>query len=103
MRFAYIITLTMQSTIKEIIRQECRNKGISLYRLAKTLGIDLAYLSAVLSLAKISRPTILKIAEFLHRPDLLYIYEKELRSRAVENKPEKSTETNLSNKGGSHV
>ncbi|QID32298.1 helix-turn-helix domain-containing protein [Pampinifervens florentissimum] len=90
----------MQTTIKEIIRQECRNRGISLYKLAKDLGINLSYLSAVLSLTKVSRPTIFKIADYLHRPDLLFVYEKELRSRVVESKSEKSTQESTINKGG---
>ncbi|MEM0326823.1 MAG: helix-turn-helix transcriptional regulator [Desulfurococcaceae archaeon] len=81
------------TTTKKIIKEECRRQGISLYKLAKELGINLSYLSAVLSLSKISRPTIFKIADYLHRPDLLFVYEKELRSRAVENKPGKSTST----------
>ncbi|WP_340689821.1 helix-turn-helix transcriptional regulator [Hydrogenobacter thermophilus] len=76
----------MHSTLKEIIRQECKKRGITLYRLAKELGIDYSYLFAVVSLLKVSRPVIFKLAEYFHAPDLLFEYEKILRSKSVENK-----------------
>jgi len=91
---------TIRDTIRDIIREEAKRRNLSLYQLAREIGVEPTYLYLVLSLKKVSRSVIYKLCEYLHRPDLLYWYEKELKSRGVENKPEKSTQEITTYKGG---
>jgi transcriptional regulator with XRE-family HTH domain len=67
--------LIRDNLIRDIVKEACKRRGISLSRLAIALKINHVYLFEVLSGRKISRPCINKIAEFLHIPDLPSQYE----------------------------
>ena len=76
----------MQHTIRDIIREEAKKRNLSLYQLAREIGVEPTYLYLVLSLKKVSRSVVYKLSEYLHRYDLLYWYEKELMARNAESK-----------------
>jgi transcriptional regulator with XRE-family HTH domain len=82
----------INQTIGKIVKDACRERRLSLNKLALRLGVNPIYLNNVLYGKKSSRPLIRKIAEFLHLPDLPNQYELYLVSRRVENKRKKSTE-----------
>jgi transcriptional regulator with XRE-family HTH domain len=86
------------TTITKIVKKSCREKGLSLNKLALSLGLNPVYLNNVLHGRKVSRPLIRKIAEVLHLPDLPTQYETYLASRRVENKGNKTTSTQKSSK-----
>ena len=84
------------STIREIITRACKERGISLNRLALIVGVTPAYMHDVLSFRKVARPLIRKIANTLGIADLPDIYEHLLheikeRQKEVENNAEDST------------
>jgi transcriptional regulator with XRE-family HTH domain len=81
----------INQTIGDIVKEACRERGLSLNRLALKLGVNPIYLNNVLYGKKSSRPLICKIAEFLHVPDLPEKYEIYLASRRVESKGTKPT------------
>jgi hypothetical protein len=66
--------------IRDIVKEACRRKGISLNRLALGLSINPVYLSNVIHGRKTSRPLIRKIAEVLGLPSLPQIYEEYLKN-----------------------
>jgi transcriptional regulator with XRE-family HTH domain len=74
------------TTIGIIVKESCRKKGLSLNRLALSLGINPIYLSNVVHGKKVSRPLIRRIAEVLNLPDLPQAYEEYLKTRKG-NKP----------------
>jgi transcriptional regulator with XRE-family HTH domain len=94
----------MGSNLKDIVKEGCKRKGISLSKLALILGVNHVYLFAALSGKKISRPLIKRIAEVLHVPDLPSQYEMFLSQRRVESKVAKPTPSKKgskkSHKGG---
>jgi transcriptional regulator with XRE-family HTH domain len=81
----------INQTIGDIVKEACRERGLSLNRLALRLGVNPIYLNNVLYGKKSSRPLICKIAEVLHVPDLPSQYEIYLASRRVESKVAKPT------------
>jgi transcriptional regulator with XRE-family HTH domain len=78
-------------TIREIVKEKSRERGISLAKLAFELGTNQVYLLNVLHGRKVSRPLIQRIAQALHVPDLPSQYEIYLASRRVESKGAKPT------------
>ncbi|MFZ8863360.1 MAG: helix-turn-helix domain-containing protein [Thermocrinis sp.] len=78
-------------TIKEIVREKCREIGLSLAKLAFKLEVNQIYLLNVLHGRKVSRPLIKRLAETLHLSDLPSQYEMFLSQRCVENKVTKPT------------
>ena len=78
-------------TIREIVKEKSRERGISLAKLAFELGVNQIYLLNVLHGRKVSRPLIRRIAQTLHVPDLPSQYEMFLSQRRVENKATKPT------------
>jgi transcriptional regulator with XRE-family HTH domain len=87
-------------TIKEIVREKCREVGLSLAKLAFELGTNQVYLLNVIHGRKVSRPLIRRIAQVLHIPDLPQVYEEYLRTKRVENK--NKTSSNKAYKKKSH-
>jgi transcriptional regulator with XRE-family HTH domain len=67
--------------MKDIIKEELKRQGLSLRQFAKQNNLDYQVLLLVLNFYKVSRPLILKLAEILQRPELVYYYEKELQKR----------------------
>jgi ribosome-binding protein aMBF1 (putative translation factor) len=66
---------------KKVVKEKLAEKGISINRLAIELGVREVLLREVMSGRKTSRPLVLKMANYLSEPELLYIYEKELQKR----------------------
>jgi transcriptional regulator with XRE-family HTH domain len=85
-------------TIKEIVREKCRELGLSLAKLAFELRTNQIYLINVLCGRKVSRPLVRRIAEFLHIPDLQEKYEIYLSQRRLENKVAASSKKAYKNK-----
>ncbi|MFZ8861412.1 MAG: helix-turn-helix domain-containing protein [Thermocrinis sp.] len=95
--------IVRETTIKEIVKEKCREIGLSLAKLAFKLEVNQVYLLNVLHGRKVSRPLIKRLADTLHLFDLPSQYESYLASRRVENKGVKSTRKgskNKSHKGG---
>jgi len=67
--------------MKDIIKEELKRQGLSLRQFAKQNDLDYQVLLLVLNFYKVSRPVILKLAEILQKPELVYYYEKELQKR----------------------
>jgi transcriptional regulator with XRE-family HTH domain len=67
--------------MKDIIKKELKRQGLSLRQFAKKNNLDYQMLLLILNFHKVSRPLIVRIAEILQRPDLVYYYEKELQRR----------------------
>ena len=85
------------TNIREIISQACKERGISLNRLALILGVTPAYLHDILSGRKVARPFVKRIANTLGIPDLPqryeeFLHEKRMGSKGVENNGDESTE-----------
>jgi transcriptional regulator with XRE-family HTH domain len=74
------------TAIGKIVKEFCRKRGLSLNRLALSLGINPIYLSNVVHGKKVSRPLIRRIAETLEIPELPQAYEEYLRTKKG-NKP----------------
>jgi transcriptional regulator with XRE-family HTH domain len=87
-----LIPMGNNLTIREIVKEKSRARGISLAKLAFELGTNQVYLLNVLHGRKVSRPLIQRIAQALHVPDLPSQYEIYLASRRVENKGNKPTQ-----------
>ncbi len=64
--------------IKELVREKCRERGLSFSRLAMEIGVNPNYLLFVLHGRNISRPLVRKVAEYLGYSDLPAIYEEYL-------------------------
>lgn len=81
------------STIKSIVKEALKKKGISLVALAREVGVSYSHLRAVLDGVYTSRPVIQRISEILGLPDLLNTYEHVLKMRhgGVERKRKIST------------
>jgi transcriptional regulator with XRE-family HTH domain len=86
--------------IGKIVKKACEERGLSLNRLALSLGVNPIYLNNVLYGKKSSRPLIRRIAQVLHLPDLPQVYEEYLRTKRVENK--NKTSSNKAYKKKSH-
>ena len=54
-----------QGFIKELVRERCKERGLSFSRLAMEIGVNPTYLLFVLHGRNISRPLVQKIAEYL--------------------------------------
>ena len=67
--------------MKDIIKEELKKQGLSLRQFAKQNDLDYQVLLLVLNFHKVSRPLIVRLAEILQKPDLVYYYEKELQKR----------------------
>jgi len=67
--------------MKDIIKEELKRQGLSLRQFAKQNNLDYQVLLLVLNFYKVSRPVILKLAEILQKPELVYYYEKEVQKR----------------------
>ena len=75
--------VSSHTTIRRIITEGCKRKGLSLNKLALILGTTSSYLYDILSGRKTSRPLIRKIANFLELPDLIPAYEQFLHERRI--------------------
>jgi transcriptional regulator with XRE-family HTH domain len=67
--------------MKDIIKEELKRQGLSLRQFAKQNNLDYQVLLLVLNFYKVSRPLIVRLAEILQKPELVYYYEKELQKR----------------------
>jgi len=84
----------MANPIGEIIKELAREHGLTIWELAKRVGVYPPTLYGVIYGTKVSRPAVLRVAEYFHRPDLLFEYEKYLRTRKVESKASSATKKN---------
>ncbi len=64
--------------IKELVRERCKERGLSFSRLAMEIGVNPNYLLFVLHGRNISRPLVRKVAEYLGYSELPAIYEEYL-------------------------
>ncbi len=64
--------------IKELVRERCRERGLSFSKLAMEIGVNPMYLFLVLHGRNISRPLVRKVAEYLSYSELPAIYEEYL-------------------------
>jgi transcriptional regulator with XRE-family HTH domain len=64
--------------IKELVRERCKERGLSFSRLAMEIGVNPNYLLFVLHGRNISRPLMRKVAEYLGYSELPAIYEEYL-------------------------
>jgi transcriptional regulator with XRE-family HTH domain len=64
--------------IKELVRERCKEKGLSFSRLAMEVGVNPTYLLFVLHGRNISRPLVRKVAEYLGYSELPEVYEEYL-------------------------
>ncbi len=86
--------------IKELVRERCKERGLSFSRLAMEIGVNPTYLLFVLHGRNISRPLVRKVAEYLGYSELPAIYEEYLeylrerrrRLREIEKMLEEKTE-----------
>jgi len=67
-----------QGLIKELVKERCKERGISLSRLAMEIGVNPTYLLFVLHGRNISRPLVRKVAEYLGYSELPAVYEEYL-------------------------
>jgi predicted transcriptional regulator len=79
-------------TIRDIVREACMQKGLSLNKLALRLGVSPAYMSNILNGRKTSRPLIRRLSNVLDLPDLPKLYEGYLKA--------KKSQRSKSHKGG---
>jgi hypothetical protein len=68
-----------QGLIKELVRERCRERGLSFSKLAMEIGVNPTYLLFVLHGRNISRPLVRKVAEYLGYSELPAVYEEYLR------------------------
>jgi transcriptional regulator with XRE-family HTH domain len=64
--------------IKELVRERCRERGLSFSKLAIEIGVNPNYLLFVLHGRNTSRPLVRKVAEHLGYSELPAIYEEYL-------------------------
>jgi len=64
--------------IKELVREKCKERGLSFSRLAMEIGVNPNYLLFVLHGRNISRPLVRKVAEYLGYSELPAVYEEYL-------------------------
>jgi len=88
---------TTKPPIRDIVKERCKEKGISLNRLAVVLGVARQSLLQVLKGERTSRPLIARISKFLDLPELpdlyeQFLHEKRMGSQSVENNGDESTE-----------
>ena len=67
-----------QGLIKELVKERCKERGLSLSRLAMEIGVNPTYLLFVLHGRNISRPLVRKVAEYLGYSELPAVYEEYL-------------------------
>jgi transcriptional regulator with XRE-family HTH domain len=67
-----------QGLIKELVKERCKERGLSLSRLAMEIGVNPTYLLFVLHGRNISRPLVRKVAGYLGYSELPVIYEEYL-------------------------
>ncbi len=61
--------------IKELVREKCKERGLSFSKLAMEIGVNPMYLFLVLHGRNISRPLVRKVAEYLGYSELPVVYE----------------------------
>jgi transcriptional regulator with XRE-family HTH domain len=64
--------------IKELVREKCKERGLSFSKLAMEIGVNPTYLLFVLHGRNISRPLVRRVAEYLGYSELPEIYEEYL-------------------------
>jgi transcriptional regulator with XRE-family HTH domain len=64
--------------IKELVRERCKERGLSFSRLAMEVGVNPTYLLFVLHGRNISRPLVRRVAEYLGYSELPVVYEEYL-------------------------
>jgi transcriptional regulator with XRE-family HTH domain len=64
--------------IKELVRERCKERGLSFSRLAMEIGVNPTYLLFVIHGRNISRPLVRKVAEYLGYSELPAVYEEYL-------------------------
>jgi len=64
--------------IKELVRERCKERGLSFSRLAMEVGVNPTYLLFVLHGRNISRPLVRRVAEHLGYSELPTVYEEYL-------------------------
>ncbi len=67
-----------QGLIKELVRERCKERGLSFSKLAMEIGVNPSYLLFVLHGRNISRPLVRRIAEYLGYTELPAVYEEYL-------------------------
>ncbi len=67
-----------KTLIKELVRERCKERGLSFSKLAMEIGVNPMYLFLVLHGRNISRPLVRKVAEYLGYSELPAIYEEYL-------------------------
>jgi len=87
---------TTKPTIRDIVKERAKEKGVSLNRLAIVLGVARQTLMQVLKGERTSRPLIARISKFLDLPDLpdlyeQFLHEKRMAAKGVEGKTDVST------------
>lgn len=87
--------------VKSIVKEACKEKGISVSKLALSMGISPVYLSNVLNNKKTSKPLVRKLAEVLGVPNLPSLYESYLESKKSKRRVKRPNKAKAkSNKGG---
>jgi len=86
----YILIPMGINQIGHLVKEACRERGLSLNRLALELGVNPIYLNNVIYGKKSSRPLIRRVAETLRLPHLTQVYEEYLKTKR-ENKGVKFT------------
>ena len=64
--------------IKELVKERCKERGLSFSRLAMEVGVNPTYLLFVLHGRNISRPLVRRVAEYLGYSELPVVYEEYL-------------------------
>jgi len=64
--------------IKELVKERCKERGLSFSRLAMEVGVNPTYLLFVLHGRNISRPLVRRVAEYLGYSELPTVYEEYL-------------------------
>jgi transcriptional regulator with XRE-family HTH domain len=67
-----------QGFIKELVRERCKERGLSFSKLAMEVGVNPTYLLFVLHGRNISRPLVRRVAEYLGYSELPALYEEYL-------------------------
>ena len=67
-----------QGFIKELVRERCKERGLSFSRLAMEVGVNPTYLLFVLHGRNVSRPLVRRVAEYLGYSELPALYEEYL-------------------------
>jgi plasmid maintenance system antidote protein VapI len=66
---------------RELLKKKLAERKMSIIMLASEIGARDMFIREVMRGKRISRPLVLKIADYFQDPNILHIYEKELQER----------------------